>query len=236
VHSERIENRLLQEFCIPLASQALDDLAEHDVGVIAVFELFAWSEAQFLLAAEQLKHFRGGQFVCGGRAFGRSKIVFVQFHGQNVVVLRKPRSVIEQVADGDGAGVGGELRAKFGERIVKLEFVPLRENHNGHGRELLGERRQEKLRVGRDGRARVEIGKSENLAVLDASIADEHRGHSWRVFLFPVIQQLVKACSQRLRVNADAHKRKNDEASHRAPRGHETAPFEKDRPTKPIAV
>src|SRR5690242_12833285 len=41
LHSQRIEDRLFQKLCITLAGQAFDDLAEHDIGGVAVCELFA---------------------------------------------------------------------------------------------------------------------------------------------------------------------------------------------------
>src|SRR4029077_12738150 len=114
LHSKRIEDGLLQKLGVTLASAALDDLAEDDVGGIAVFEFVAWGEAEFLLAAKDLKHFRSSKFVGRGRTLRGPKVVLVNLTDQKLLVLGETRSVIEQVADGDGPCIVGKLRARLG--------------------------------------------------------------------------------------------------------------------------
>ena len=215
LHGERIEDRLLQELGVALAGNALDDLAQHDIGGIAVFKLFSRGKAQFLLAAENLKRFRGGKFVGRGRTLRGPKVVLVNFPNEKLLVLGETRGVMQQVADGDGPGILRKFRAKFGEGIVELQLVPFNQDHDGHGRELLCDRGQKELRVGRDGGADIEISKPENFAVLDPPIANEQRGHSRRVLLFPIVEQGVQARGQRLCMNADAHERGKGHASRR---------------------
>jgi hypothetical protein len=99
IHPERIKDGLLQKFGVPFASDALDDLPEQDVSGIAVFELVARGEAEFLLAAEDLKHLRGGKFVGSRRTLGGPKIV----RGSNEpapIVLGPPNFLVVTAAWG----------------------------------------------------------------------------------------------------------------------------------------
>lgn len=85
--------------------------------------------------------------------------------------------MVEQVADGDGFSVGGELGKDVGEMVVVVEFAVVDEQHDARCGELLGERGQAEICLVVYGAEGAKVGNSvaaaeDGLAVVD----DEDRG------------------------------------------------------------
>lgn len=88
-----------------------------------------------------------------------------------VFVSDEAGGVIEQIAHGDGAAVSGEVRKNVCEVIVIVQLAVVNEKHNGHGRELLGERGEAEVRTRVDGKRGTQIAHAifafeEGLAIL----------------------------------------------------------------------
>ena len=58
--------------------------------------------------------------------------------------------MIQEIADGDGFTVGGEIREDVGEGLVVAEFSVMDEKHDGHGGKLFGAGGQAEIGVGVD--------------------------------------------------------------------------------------
>ena len=124
-----------------------DDQAEQHVGGIAVRPTRPGGELRLGLTLEQRQHF----FILN-LMFRRP---LVRVH--RIFVIGQARRVGEQVAHGDGARVWRKVRGRFGQRLVVAEFAVVDQEHDGHGGELLGERREAEIRVGIDLRQRSQI-------------------------------------------------------------------------------
>ncbi len=83
--------------------------------------------------------------------------------------------MVEQIANGNGLPVSRKFRKKVSEVIVIMQLAIARQQHNARRRELLGKRRQPKIRSSIDGSKRPQISNpisppKHGLAVVD----DEH--------------------------------------------------------------
>src|SRR6266849_10784440 len=56
--------------------------------------------------------------------------------------------MVQEVSNGDGLAVGGEIGKKFRERLVVAKFSVVDEQHDGHGGELLRERSEAEIGAG----------------------------------------------------------------------------------------
>src|ERR1700738_4134087 len=65
-------------------------------------------------------------------------------------VILQASGVIQQVANGDGFSVGGEIREDVGQGLVVAKLTVVDEQHDGHGGELFGAGSETEVGVGVD--------------------------------------------------------------------------------------
>src|ERR1035441_9359041 len=78
-----------------------------------------------------------------------------------VFVVRQTRGVGEQMSDGDGAAIGGEVREDAREFAVVLELAVMDQQHDGHGGELLGDGGQAEIGLPVDFGGGAEVADSD---------------------------------------------------------------------------
>ena len=110
------------------------DHCQHRVARVAVFPL----RARRKLAAGLLLQQFHDSCVENLRNFV-FRSVGILLH-QDVFVVGQSRSVVEQVADGDGFSVGRKFGEEVGEVVVVVQFAVVYEKHDAGRCELLGER------------------------------------------------------------------------------------------------
>src|SRR5260370_10625751 len=90
-------------------------------------------------------------------------------------VIRKARSVIQQMEKGDGFTVGGEIGEDVGEIVVVAKLAVMDKQHDGHRGELLGAGGEAKIGLRVDLGERAEVADAVAAFERGAAIfADEH--------------------------------------------------------------
>ena len=173
VHLQGIEDRLLEERRVVLARGGLDDLPEHDVSGVAVAEFLARLEVERLV------------LELGDQLLERDP------HGQGLQEVRErrvvgdARGVGEQVVDRDLVPRLGRVGQVFLDLVLDVQLAPLLEDHDGHGRELLGDRPQAELGLGRVGHVMLQVGHAVALAEEDLAVASHQDRAAEMVALDP---------------------------------------------------
>ena len=88
--------------------------------------------------------------------------------------------MVQEMANGDGLSVGGELGEDLGERLVVAEFTVMDEEHDGHGCELLGDGREAEIGVLINLVERAEIGYAIAALKDRAAIFDDNDSRTGR--------------------------------------------------------
>src|ERR1039458_1207871 len=98
-----------------------------------------------------------------------------------VFVVRQAPGVGQQVTNGDGAAIGGEVREDVAEFAVVLQLAVMDQQHGGHGGELLGERRQPEIGLLVDFGGGAEVADS--IAALEerAAVVADQDGQAGRL-------------------------------------------------------
>ena len=89
--------------------------------------------------------------------------------------------MVEQVTNRDGLAVFRKFREEVGEMVVIVQLAVARQQHDARRRELLGKRRQTKIRLRIDGVPRVQIGNAVSATKDGPPIADHEHGGARRV-------------------------------------------------------
>ena len=169
---ERREHALAQELPERLAGDARDDQAQHHVARVAVGPARSRRKAALPGAPQQRQHLVVVDLADGSP--GRRAALVRGRH--QVLVVGQPRGVGEQVTDRDPLPVRREGRNEVGERVLVTQLAVAHEQHDGSGRELLGDRGQAESRCRVDPLARAQVAHT--VAALEdglAVLAHEHR-------------------------------------------------------------
>ena len=155
-HPEGREDVVREELSERLSGNSLHHQRQHLVPGVRVLVALTGGEQGGLVPGGQEPHRLFGV----GHALDR--LLF-----EDVVVVRNPRGVGEEVAEGDTVSEACELGQESDQRIVERELTAVGEDHDRHRGDLLRHRSQAERRVRGDGFPALEIGKTVSRGVED---------------------------------------------------------------------
>ncbi len=99
--------------------------------------------------------------------------------GHQIFVIRQARSVVQEIADGDGLAVGGKIGEDVGEFVVVAQLAVVDEQHDGHSGELLGAGSQAEIGLRVDFGEGVEFARAIAAFEYGAAIFADEDGETW---------------------------------------------------------
>src|SRR6266481_789717 len=152
-HFEGLKNSFLEKFTVRFSRSFLYDHSQYHVSGIAVRPARPRSKPSDFLFSQQIQDFT--VLNLSSRRPGCLILFFQRIH--KVFIVGQTGSVIQEIANSDRFSVSGKIRKELRERLVVAQFSVADEEHDGHGRELLGKRSEPEIRVRVDFRFQTEV-------------------------------------------------------------------------------
>ncbi len=169
-HSQGREDGVREELPEGLSRDPLDDQRQHLVAGVRVLIPFARGEQGGFIPGGQKEHrlLGVGHALCG---------LFLE----DVVVVRQPRGVGQEVAQRDRVAESLELGQELHHRVVVVELAAFGQDHDRHGGELFRNRGQPEGGLRSNGFPAFEVGESKTGGVQDLIVPHHHDRSAGRV-------------------------------------------------------
>src|SRR2546427_8612970 len=135
IHFERRKNSCVKEVTVGFSGDFRDDKVEHNVTGIAVRPARSRRKLSGSLFLQQFQNFNVLDLFF--RRPDRATCFFQSVH--QLLVVWQAGSVIQQVSNGNGFSVARKSGKDFVEGFALRQLTVVREQHDGHRSELLGE-------------------------------------------------------------------------------------------------